>query len=76
MGLNCKPLYRVFKPFVEEYKLHYLFVLRVRSVPFSMSHISLHQPVINYVLCVNPVRIPTATFLFQKTNICYTDASI
>ena len=76
MGLTRKPLYRVFKPFVEEYKLLYLSVLPVLSVPFSMSHISLYQPVINCVLCVNPVRIRSATFPFQKTNICYTDASI
>ena len=46
------------------------------SVPVSMSHRSLYQPVVTSAPCFSPVRMGTATFPSHIPNICYTNAAI
>ena len=69
MGPTHKPLCHVFKPIIEEYKSFRSSVLPACSVPFSVSHISLYQPVVISVPYVNPVRIATEIFPSQEVNI-------
>ena len=51
-------------------------VLPACSVPVSMSHSSLYQPVVTSAPCISPVRITTETFPSHIQNICYSNASI
>ena len=46
------------------------------SVPVSISHRSLYQPVVTSAPCFSPVRMGTATFPSHIPNICYTNAAI
>ena len=56
----CKPVCRFFKSFAQAYEPFRSTVLLAFSVPVSMSHSLLHQPVVTSVPCVSPVRITTA----------------
>ena len=76
VGLVRKPIRCVFRSFAQVSKPFHSVVLPVCSVPISMSHSSLYQPVVASAPCVSPVRITTATFPSHIPNICYTDASI
>ena len=76
VGLVCKPVRRLFKSFAQGYEPFRLTGLPACSVPVSMSHSSLHQPVVTPAPYVSPVRITTATFPSHIPNICYTNASI
>ena len=76
VGPVLKPIRRVLKPFVQDYKTFRSTVLEVCSVTVSMLHSSLYQPVVTYVPYVIPFRIPTATFPSHIPNIWYTNASI
>ena len=73
VGPVREPIRRLFRSFAPVSKLFRSVVLPVCSVPVSMSHSSLYQPV---VTCCNPVRITTATFPSHIPIISYTDASI
>ena len=63
----------MFKSFAQGYEPFRLTVLPAFSVPVSMPHISLHQPV---VTSAPYVRITTGTFPSHVPNICYTNALI
>ena len=76
VGPVCKPIRRLFKSFAQIYEPFRSTFLPACSVPISMSHSSLYQPVLISAPCVSPVRITTVTFLFHIPNICYTNASI
>ena len=69
VGPVLKPIRRVLKPFVQDYKTFRSTVLEVCTVPVSMLHSSLYQPVVTYVPYVIPFRIPTATFPSHIPNI-------
>ena len=71
-----EPIRRLFRSFPQVNKPFHLVVLPVCSVPVSMSHSSLYQPVVASAPCASPVRITTATFPSHIPNICCTDASI
>ena len=53
-----------------------LTVLPACSVPVSVSHSSLNQPVVISALCVSVVRITTSTFPSHIPNICYANAPL
>ena len=74
MGPVRKPIRRLFKSFVQGYEPFRSTVLPACSVPVSMSHSSLCQPVVTSTPCVSPVRVTTATFRSHIPNICYTNA--
>ena len=76
VGAVRKPIRRLFKSFAQGYEPFRSTVLPACSVPVSMSHSSLHQPVVTSAPCVSPVRITAATFPSHIPNICYTNASI
>ena len=76
MGPVRKPVRRFFKSFTKGYEPFRLPVLPACSVSVSMSHRSLHQPVVTFAPCVSPVRVTTATFPFHIPNICYANAPI
>ena len=63
----------MFKSLAQGYEPFRLTVLPAFSVPVSMTHISLHQPV---VTSAPYVRITTGTFPSHVPNICYTNALI
>ena len=69
VGPVLKPIRRVLKPFAQDYKTFRSTVLEVCSVPVSMIHSSLYQPVVTYVPYVIPFRIPAATFRSHIPNI-------
>ena len=68
VGPVRKPIHRVFKPFVQDYKPFPLTVLPVCFVPVSIPHSSLYQPAVTYVPYVSPLGIPAATFFFPHTK--------
>ena len=76
VGLVRKPTRRLFRSFAQVSKPFRSVVLPVCSVPVSMSHSSLYQPVVASAPCVSTVRITAATFPSHIPNICYADASI
>ena len=76
MGPVRKPIRCLFKSFAQGYEPFRLTVLSACSLPVSMSHSSLYQPVVSSAPCDSPVRITTATFVSHIPNICYTNASI
>ena len=76
VGPVRKPVRRFFKSFAQAYEPFHLTVLRACSVPVSMSHSSLHQPVVTSAPCVSPARITTATFPSHIPNICYANAPL
>ena len=76
VGPVRKPIRPLFKSFAQGYEPFRSTALHACSVPISVSHSSLYQPVVTSAPCVSPVRITTATFLSHIPNICYTNASI
>ena len=76
VGPVHKPIRRLFKSFAQGHEPFRSTVLPVCSVPVSMSHSSLYQPVVTSSPCVSPVRIATASFPSPIPNICYANASI
>ena len=76
LGPIRKPIRRLFKSFAQGSEAFRLTALPACSVPVSISHSSLHQPFVTWVLYVSSVRIATATFPSRIPNICYTNASI
>ena len=76
LGSARKPIRHLFKSFAQVNEPFRSTVLPVCSVPVSMSHSSLYQPVFTSALCVSPVRITTATFPSHILNICYANTSI
>ena len=65
-----------FKSFAQGYEPFRLTVLPACSVPVSMSHSSLHQPVVTSAPCASPAKTATATFPTRIPNICYANAPI
>ena len=68
------PIHCVLKLFAQGYEPFCLPVLPICSVPISVSHSSLYQPIVTSVPYVSPVRIPTAIFPSHIPNICNTNA--
>ena len=62
-----KPVHRFIKSFPQANEPFHSAVLPACSVPVSMSHSSLHQPVVTSTPCVSPVRITTATLTRTTT---------
>ena len=76
VGPVRKPICCLFKSFAQGCEPFCLTVLPACSVPISMSHSSLQQPVVTSAHYVSPVRITTATFPSHLPNVYYTNASI
>ena len=62
VGLVCKHICRLFKSFAQGSEPFRLTVLPACSGLVSMSHNSLHQPVVTSAPYASPVRIRTSTF--------------